>query len=87
MYDEGENMILTTVQSNAIHAIGYDPENHLMEIIFTGGGIYCYSEVPPHIFQQFLQAGSKGGFFQSHIRGAYPNWRLGRWRKRYQRAA
>jgi lysyl-tRNA synthetase class 2 len=80
-------MILTTVRSNAIHAIGYDRENQLMEIIFNNGGIYCYAHVPQHLFEGFLSSPSKGEFFQSHIRGAYPNWRLGRWRKRFKRAA
>jgi hypothetical protein len=78
-------MILTTVSSNAIHAIGYDKDAQLMEIIFNNGGIYCYSEVPQQVFEGFLQSRSKGEFFQTRIRGAYPNWRLGRWRKRFKR--
>jgi hypothetical protein len=78
-------MILETVNSTAIHAIGYDWDRHILEIVFTGGGIYHFANVPPNIFMGLLRSSSKGHYFQEHIRGRYENRRLGRFRRRFQR--
>lgn len=75
-------MILHTVDSAAIHAIGYDRESRIMEVIFTGGGIYLFRNVPPQVFEGFVRSGSKGAYFQQNVRGAYGHQRLGRFRQR-----
>ncbi|MEP7219380.1 MAG: KTSC domain-containing protein [Bacteroidota bacterium] len=75
-------MTLETVRSSAIHAIGYDAGERMMEVIFTGGGIYQFSNVPPHVFAGFRAAASKGNYFQDHIRGHFRHQRLGRFRQR-----
>lgn len=75
-------MILHTVNSRAIHAIGYDPERLILEIVFTGGGIYRYAHVPPQVAGAFLRAPSKGRYFQDHIRGAYAMHRLTKLRRK-----
>ena len=78
-------MILETVNSTAIHAVGYDWDRHILEIVFTGGGIYHFANVPPNIFMGLLRSPSKGHYFQENIRGRYENRRLGRFRRRFQR--
>ena len=78
-------MILHTVNSQAIHAIGYDPERLILEIVFTGGGIYRYAHVPPQVARAFLGAPSKGKYFQDHIRGSYAMHRLTKLRRRPSR--
>ena len=78
-------MKLETVESSAIHAIGYDASQRILEIIFTGGGIYRFHRVPPVIAQQFLNTPSKGHYFLDHIRGRYPHERLGRFKERRPR--
>ena len=75
-------MTLETVRSSAIHAIGYDVEGRLLEIIFTGGGIYQFYNVPPDVFRDFAATESKGNYFQERIRGRYRHERLGRFRQR-----
>jgi hypothetical protein len=80
-------MILETVNSTAIHAIGYDWDRHILEIVFTGGGIYHFANVPAAVFMGLLRAQSKGAYFQENIRGRYENRRLGRFRRRFQRTA
>lgn len=75
-------MRLETVRSSAIHAIGYDPERRTLEIIFTGGGIYLFYNVPPEVFRGFLATESKGNYFQERIRGRFRHERLGRFRQR-----
>ncbi|MCE7933895.1 MAG: KTSC domain-containing protein [Chlorobi bacterium CHB2] len=77
-------MMLTTVNSNAIHAIGYDPQNRQLEVIFTGGGIYLFENVPHDVFVQFLRSPSKGSFFRRRIQGRFRQERLGRLTKRQQ---
>lgn len=76
--------MLTTVNSNAIHAIGYDPKTRQLEVIFTGGGIYVFENVPHDVFLQFLRSPSKGSFFRRRIQGRFRQERLGRLTKRQQ---
>lgn len=75
-------MTLQTVNSAAIHAIGYDAERLTLEIIFSSGGIYRYAHVPPQIARRFYDAPSKGRFFRQYIQGVYPMHRLSRLRVR-----
>lgn len=70
-------MQLITVESSMIHAIGYDADTHILEIIFNTGGIYQYGDVPPQVYEALLNAESKGHYFSEHIRDAYPYWQLG----------
>ncbi len=67
-------MILETVESDVIHAIGYDAEIHLLEIIFNDGRIYQYRGVPPQVFDGLKGAESKGRYFQENIRGEFQYW-------------
>ncbi len=67
-------MILQSVESDVIHAIGYDPEIQLLEIIFNSGRIYQYREVPPQVYEQFMNAESKGRYFNENIRGEFQSW-------------
>ena len=78
-------MILETVNSSAIHAIGYDKEYRVLEIVFNNGGIYRYTNVPREIFEGLRNSESKGVYFHERVRGRYENWRLGRFRRRWQR--
>ncbi len=67
-------MILETVESDVIHAIGYDPEIHLLEIIFNDGRIYQYRGVPSEVYEGLQSAESKGRYFQENIRGEFQYW-------------
>ncbi len=67
-------MILETVESDVIHAIGYDPEINLLEIIFNSGLIYQYRGVPRDVFEGLKNAESKGRYFNENIRGEFQSW-------------
>jgi hypothetical protein len=58
--------------SYAIRAFAYDGSRNELTVTFTSGRAYVYSLVPPEVFKAFEQAGSKGGFLNSHIRDRYP---------------
>ncbi len=78
-------MKLETIDSTAIHAIGYDPDLHVLEVIFNTGRIYQFTDVPPEQFEALRQAESKGRYFSEHIRDTYPYWSFhvpGAWRRR-----
>lgn len=67
-------MKLETVESDVIHAIGYDEDVSVMEVIFNSGQIYQYRNVPRQVFEQFLRAESKGNYFQNNIRDEFDYW-------------
>ncbi len=69
-------MILETVESDVIHAIGYDPEIQLLEIIFNDGRIYQYRAVPAQVFEGLEHAESKGRYFQENIRDEFQYWQF-----------
>ena len=60
------------VQSSNIASVGYDEEQQILEIVFRGGRVYHYLEVPPERVLSLLRAESKGRFLNSEIK---PNFR------------
>lgn len=58
------------VQSTAISAVGH---TRVLEIQFTSGKVYQFFGVPEDVYIAFLQSGSKGQYFNQHIRGKYPS--------------
>ncbi len=71
-------MQLETVESDVIHAVGYDSEIHLLEIIFNDGAIYQYRDVPREVFEGIMGAESKGQYFHQNIRDEFQYWRYDR---------
>ena len=61
----------TTVQSSNIISIGYDPNSSTLEIEFKNG-IYQYFGVPQNVFDDLINAGSKGTYFSQNIKNTYP---------------
>lgn len=59
------------VESSNISAIGYDEEKQELYVRFSSGAEYAYHEVPTGIYQDFLDADSKGKYFYQHIKGRY----------------
>jgi hypothetical protein len=69
-------MRLDTVESSMLHAVGYDPELRVLEVIFNSGGIYLYRDVPQDVYAGLMSADSKGQYFLEVVRQRYPNWTL-----------
>lgn len=59
------------VLSTNIDMIGYDEDNSQLHVRFNSGAEYVYNEVPPAVFQEFLDADSKGKFLNERIKGRY----------------
>jgi hypothetical protein len=79
-------MILHTVESDVIHAVGYDPEIDLLEIIYNDGRIYQYRDVPPEVYQGLMSAESKGRYFHENIRDEFSYWQMDAETARFVRA-
>jgi KTSC domain-containing protein len=57
--------------STVIASMYYDVELHSLKIIFVSGLIYEYKNVPEDIYNQLKTSGSKGTYFNRHIKGNY----------------
>lgn len=64
-------MTLQPVQSSNIAAIGYDAETQVLTVQFHSGRSYNYANVPETEHLAFLDASSKGQFFNAHIKDQY----------------
>jgi hypothetical protein len=54
------------VESSHLYSVGY--ENGVLEIKFQDGGVYRYYNVPYHVYEELMDADSKGNFFHYNIR-------------------
>lgn len=66
-----------TVASSNIASVGYDEAMQTLEVEFFNGSIYQYYNVPQHMYDELIRAGSKGQFLNTYIRNAYPYSRIG----------
>ena len=71
-----QRMRRVSVDSEAISSIGYHRKTRTLEISFKTPAIYRYVEVPRQVYMDLLASDSKGRFFQQHIRGHYPFWKV-----------
>lgn len=56
------------VTSSSIAAVGYDPATNVLEIEFSGGGVYQYFAVPHSTHAALMAAERKGAFINSTIK-------------------
>jgi hypothetical protein len=54
-----------------IASIGYLAQSRMLEIEFVSGSIYRYLDVEQETYDDFLEAPSKGTFFNAHIKDEY----------------
>ena len=57
--------------------MGYDDAANTLEVEFRSGAIYQYYGVPQNMYEQLLQAPSKGQFINTYIKNAYAYSRVG----------
>ena len=63
-------------ESTAISDIDYDAQRAKLFVRFSSGELYVYVGVPGDVHRSFVDADSKGRFFQFRIRDRYPFNRL-----------
>jgi hypothetical protein len=59
------------VESTAIRAVDYEADRRELKVTFVSGELYVYGDVPGEVHRAFVEADSKGRFFQAQIRGRY----------------
>lgn len=62
-------MYRSPVESSNIKSVGFD--SNTLEIEFISGGIYQYFDVPTEVYHLFMNASSKGAFFNKYIKDIY----------------
>lgn len=60
------------VDSSMIQAFGYDEDSQMLMVIFNSGKTYQYSEVPKEIYDELLEADSKGRYMGDCVIDCYP---------------
>ncbi len=65
------------VDSTNIEAVGYDAESLELHVRFAGSGdTYAYYNVPDFVYEELMQADSKGVYLNSQIKGTYEYGKL-----------
>lgn len=75
-------MDMIPVESSMIRAVGYDPATKELEVVFTSGRIYRYTDVPHKVYEGLVAAESKGRYMRAHILDAYDYYPVTRRRRR-----
>ena len=60
------------VQSSVIREFEYDALAQVLYVTFVSGKTYAYDRVAAELYDALLAAGSKGEFFNRHIRNHHP---------------
>jgi hypothetical protein len=67
---------MVRMNSSSIAAAGYDDRRHALRLRYVSGGMYDYLDVPVSVFQELLDAPSKGRFVNWYIKPRYRFARL-----------
>jgi hypothetical protein len=59
------------VQSSMMTSVRYKNDERELDITFTSGKTYRYLNVPPKVYFDLLDAGSKGEFFNDNIKDEF----------------
>ncbi|SFU70091.1 KTSC domain-containing protein [Polaromonas sp. YR568] len=65
------------VASSNLISVGYDDQAQTLEIEFSNGTVYQYYNVSQALFDQFMEAPSKGQFLNIYLKNSYPFSRVG----------
>ena len=62
-----------SVSSSLIRSVGYDPAGSILEVeLAEAGRVYIFYDVPFSVYDELLEAPSKGRYFNDFIRDLYP---------------
>ncbi len=65
------------VKSSVIAAVSYDEVKRTLDVEFRSGAVWRYLDVLPEIHRAFLDADSKGRFYNAKIRHCFKSYKLG----------
>jgi hypothetical protein len=64
------------IPSTEFTKVGYQEDSETLEIQFVKGGVYQFFNVPPAVFNEFMSAPSKEGYYHSKIGERFPCSRI-----------
>jgi ATP-dependent DNA helicase RecG len=64
-------MKMISVVSTTLRTVGYDAQRQLLQIEFHNRSLYQYFEVPQAVYEELMQASSKGAYFNRSIRSHF----------------
>lgn len=67
---------VVTLDSSSLACVAYDVERKILQIEFRDRSVYQYIEVPEKIHHEILRVGSKGAYFNKHIRNRFLSLKL-----------
>ena len=67
---------LTKVKSNMIYAVGYDPKEKILEVVFTKGKIWAYEDVSEEEYKNLIESSSIGSYMRSCIIDCYSDYEI-----------
>lgn len=67
-------MNMIPVNSSNLSAVGY--EGNTPRILFHSGWMYDYTGVPEDVYNNLLNASSKGSYHAEYIKNSYPYHRI-----------
>jgi len=59
------------LNSSVLSSASYDDETKTLELTFSSGRSYTYSQVPPEVFENLVSAPSHGRYFNDFIKGIF----------------
>ena len=66
-----QGMVWHDADSSMISAFAYSEAKGILQVAFHRTGVYCYFDVPPHIFEGLRDASSQGRYMRSTIIDMY----------------
>jgi KTSC domain-containing protein len=64
------------VLSTAVWAVGYDEPRGVLQMELMNGAVYDYLDVPRSVYERFMNADSKGGYYNREVRDKYEYFQL-----------
>lgn len=75
--DNGEPLMdRTPVDSTNVSSIGYEAETETLEVEFSNGMCYQYSNVPQIVYDQLMETPSKGQFINANVKNSFAYTRV-----------
>ncbi|ACT07254.1 conserved hypothetical protein [Dickeya chrysanthemi Ech1591] len=60
------------VSSTELFAVGYDPDNSILEIELLNGSLYQYKNVARMIYEELMASNAKARYYSRYIRNSFP---------------
>ncbi|HEY9512597.1 MAG TPA: KTSC domain-containing protein [Rhodanobacter sp.] len=60
------------VVSTAVRTVGYDKARAVLQVEVIDRSVYDYAGVPHHVYEMFMNAASKGQYYNGVIKPNYP---------------